>query len=251
MSLNSKLSKTATSAGLAILGVTQFNNKANSSIVYNNTSITAINGSPITWTLDSVSGYGAQFQLKLITGIGANSSTTNARIFNSTLAASLKGGRIKGAAYGANVSSVNPVFPSLVVAYGNSGAGGLPNATGYIAFKDITGNQTPIYGWAKWTTSNAYTLSITEWAYNSVPGGSITVGQKTGATDIPFDFNPLQGMALGVPVFLGLRQLKRRKAKKNAIVSIKRKEQIHPLALLGMGAAGVRKWRAQKDKDAA
>ena len=250
MSLNSKLSKTATSAGLAILGVTQFNNKANSSIVYNNTSITAINGSPITWTLDTVSGYGAQFQLKLITGLGSNSSTTHARIFNSTLAASLQGGRIKGAAYGANVSAVNPGFISLVVASGNSGAGGLPNATGYIAFKDIT-QTTPIYGWAKWTTSNAYTLSITEWAYNSIPGGSIKVGQKTGATDIPFDFNPLQGMALGVPVFLGLRQIKRRKAKKNAIVSIKRKEQIHPLALLGMGAAGVRKWRAQKDKDAA
>jgi hypothetical protein len=58
-------------------------------------------------------------------------------------------------------------------------------------------------------------------------------------------------MALGVPVFLGLRQIKRRKAKKNAIVSIKRKEKIHPLALLGMGVAGVRKWKEQKDKDAA
>jgi len=247
MSLNSKLSKTATSAGLAILGVTQFSNKANSSIVFNTTSITASEGSPKTWTLDTVSGYGAQFQLKLITALGSKNSITNARIFNSSLAASLQGGRIIGAAYGANVSAVNPVFGSLVVASGNSGAGGLPNATGYIAFKDIT-QTTPIYGWAKWTTSNpANTLSITEWAYNSVPGGSITVGQK----DIPFDFNPLQGMALGVPVFLGLRQLKRRKAKKNAIVSIKRKEKIHPLALLGMGVAGVRKWKEQKDKDAA
>ena len=58
-------------------------------------------------------------------------------------------------------------------------------------------------------------------------------------------------MALGVPIFIGLRQLKARKAKKNAIVSIKRKEKIHPLALLGMGAAGVRKWKEQRDKDAA
>ena len=251
MSLNSKLSKTATSAGLAILGVTQFSNKANSSIVYNtSTSLTAINGGvPITWTLDTVPGYGAQFRLAVITGNGSLSSITYAKIFNTTLAAN--GGRIKVAAYGANVAAVNPSFLGFNLARGNSGAGGLPNATGYIAFKDIT-QTTPIYGWAKWTTSNpANTLSITEWAYNSVPGGSITVGQKTGATDIPFDFNPLQGMALGVPVFLGLRQLKRHKAKKNAIVSIKRKEQIHPLALLGMGAAGVRKWRAQKDKDAA
>ena len=241
MSLNSKLSKTATSAGLAILGVTQFSNKANSSIVYNtSTSLTAINGGiPITWTLDTVSGYGAQFNL-----IATVTSTGYAIIQNYGLTKS--GGRIKAALFGSNVAAVNPNLNKLIV---TTGRGGLPNATGYIAFKDIT-QTTPIYGWAKWTTSNPAnnTLSITEWAYNSVPGGSITVGQTK---DIPFDFNPLQGMALGVPVFLGLRQLKRRKAKKNAIVSIKRKEQIHPLALLGMGAAGVRKWRAQKDKDAA
>ena len=61
----------------------------------------------------------------------------------------------------------------------------------------------------------------------------------------------MEGAALGVPIFLGLRQLKRRKAKLNTLVSVKGKEKIHPLALLGMGAAGVLKWRAQKDKDAA
>jgi hypothetical protein len=91
-------------------------------------------------------------------------------------------------------------------------------------------------------------VTLNEWYYNDTPGGSIKVGQTK---DIPFDFNPLQGAALGVPIFMGLRQLKRRKAKLNSIVSIKRKEKIHPLALLGMGAAGVRKWREQKDKDAA
>jgi hypothetical protein len=234
MSLNSKLSKTATSAGLAILGVTQFSNKANSSIVYNNTSITASKGSPKTWTLDTVSGYGARFRLSITV------TTTNAIINNKGLIKN--GGRIKGASYGSNVSTLSPSFSKVIL---GTGVNGLPNATGYIAFKDITGNRTPIYGWAKWTTSTSNTLSITEWAYNSVPGGSIKVG------DVPFDFNPLQGAALGVPVFLGLRQLKARKAKKNAIVSIKRKEKIHPLALLGMGVAGVRKWREQKDKDAA
>ena len=35
------------------------------------------------------------------------------------------------------------------------------------------------------------------------------------------------------------------------MVSVKGKEKMHPLALLGMGAAGVRKWREHKDKDAA
>ncbi len=34
-------------------------------------------------------------------------------------------------------------------------------------------------------------------------------------------------------------QLKRRKAKLNTIVSVKRKEKIHLLILLAMGAAGV------------
>ena len=68
---------------------------------------------------------------------------------------------------------------------------------------------------------------------------------------MPFDFNPLEGAALGVPIFLGLRQLKRRKAKVNTMVSVKRKEKTHPLVLLAMGAAGVLKWRADRDKDAA
>ncbi len=130
--------------------------------------------------------------------------------------------------------------------------GGLPNETGYIAFKDATGGQTPIYGWAKWTSSNANnSVTIAEWAYNSTSGAPITVGDKGSSTAIPFDFNPLHGEALGVPIFLGLRQLKRRKAKVNTMVSVKRKEKIHPLVLLAMGAAGVLKWRADRDKDAA
>jgi len=121
--------------------------------------------------------------------------------------------------------------------------------SGYFDFKDATGG-TPIYGWAFWhTTAGTLTVTIDEWYYNDTPGASIKVGD-TGAA-VPFDFNPLEGAALGVPIFLGLRQLKRRKAKLNTMVSVKGKEKIHPLALLGLGAAGVLKWRAQKDKDAA
>ena len=125
---------------------------------------------------------------------------------------------------------------------------------GYFGFSDTKGGYSnPIYGWAKWTTTDGIngTLTLNEWYYNDTPGASITVGDRGSSTDIPFDFNPLQGAALGVPIFLGLRQLKRRKLKANSIVSVKRKEKIHPLALIGMGAAGVIKWRAQKDKDAA
>ena len=240
MSLNSKLSKTATSASLAILGVTQFNNKANASIVYNNSSFTATPGNSAPWTLDNVASYGARFQLSVL---HMAISTTSARIYNTYHTA-----RAKSAGFGSIVSAsgVNPTQRGLLLA-GNSSGNGLPSETGYIAFKDVTGG-TPIYGWAKWTTGGGNIVIIDEWAYNSTPGASITVGQKS---DIPFDFNPLQGMALGVPIFIGLRQLKARKAKKNAIVSIKRKEKIHPLALLGMGAAGVRKWKEQRDKDAA
>ena len=245
MSLNSKLSKTATSASLAILGVTQFNNKANASIVYNNSSITATGGNSAPWTLDNVASYGARFRLSVLS---TGSSTTLVRIINTYHTA-----RAQSAGFGSIVSanSVNPSQSILVLAL-NSGLNGLPNETGYIAFKDATGGRTPIYGWAKWTTTrSSNSVTINEWAYNSTPGASITVGQRSGTTDIPFDFNPLQGMALGVPIFIGLRQLKARKAKKNAIVSIKRKEKIHPLALLGMGVADVIKWREQKDKDAA
>ena len=171
MSLNSKLSKTATSASLAILGVTQFNNKANASIVYNNSSITATPGNSATWTLDSVASYGAQFRLSVVS---TGSSTTVARIVNTYHTA-----RAKAAGFGSIVSanSVNPSQGSLFLAL-NSHLQGLPNETGYIAFKDATGG-TPIYGWAKWTTiRSSNSVTIDEWAYNSTPSGSIKFGQR-------------------------------------------------------------------------
>ena len=126
----------------------------------------------------------------------------------------------------------------------------LPSAQGYFGFRDTKGG-TPIYGWAKWTTTTSNSLTLDEWYYNDTPGASIVVGDKGSSTAVPFNFNPLQGAALGVPIFIGLRQLKRRKLRANSMVSVKGKEKIHPLALIGMGAAGVLKWRAQKDKDAA
>ncbi|MEI6379766.1 MAG: hypothetical protein WCO81_02595 [Cyanobacteriota bacterium ELA615] len=146
-----------------------------------------------------------------------------------------------GSVVSSNASVVNQ---KITLTDGNSS---LPNPTGYFGFRDTKGG-TPIYGWAKWTKTTSDSVTLNEWYYNDTPGGSIVVGQTK---DIPFDFNPLQGAALGVPIFMGLRQLKRRKAKLNTMVSVKGKEKIHPLALLGMGAAGVRKWREQKDKDAA
>jgi hypothetical protein len=59
---NNKWTKTATSASLAILGVTQLNNKADANIVQggSNFSRSGLGASP--WALDAVPGYGAVAQ---------------------------------------------------------------------------------------------------------------------------------------------------------------------------------------------
>jgi len=128
------------------------------------------------------------------------------------------------------------------------------DVTGYFGFRtNVWWLSDAIYGWAKYTLyggGSSGLFSIDHWYYNDTPGASIVVGDKGTPTAVPEPLTVL-GAALEVPIFIGLRQLKRRKLKANSIVSVKRKEKIHPLALLGMGAAGVLKWRAQKDKDAA
>ena len=58
---NNKWTKTATSASLAILGVTQLNNKADANIVKGGSNVMTQYGSgvPTYWALDHVGGYGA------------------------------------------------------------------------------------------------------------------------------------------------------------------------------------------------
>jgi hypothetical protein len=237
---NNKWTKTATSASLAILGVTQLNNKADAKIVLGGSNVTQSGNGFTTWTLDQVSGYGAHARAGIINFTGmvpAAYGSTGVAIV--TYGGGTLGGVIDG----------NAVFRSARLLGRIPDPGGNPK-TGYFGFRDTKGG-TGIYGWAEWTLSSTKTLTLNEWYYNDTPGASIKVGDKGTSTAVPFDFNPLEGAALGVPIFIGLRQLKRRKAKLNSIVSVKGKEKIHPLALLGMGAAGVLKWRAQKDKDAA
>jgi len=193
-----------------------------------------------TWALDSVPGYGA----KALAGVVEGFFGTFARVY---VFSSLGFARFAAGDSGSIVDGNAAFGYTLRVGYiVHSG----PDQSGYFGFRDTKGGR-PLYGWAKWTTSATNTLTLNEWYYNATPGASITVGDRGSSTDIPFDFNPLEGAALGVPIFIGLRQLKRRKLKANSMVSVKGKEKIHPLALLGMGAAGVLKWRAQKDKDAA
>ena len=44
----------------------------------------------------------------------------------------------------------------------------------------------------------------------------ITQGPVVAATAVPFEFSPGQGIALGLPLFIGLRMLKKRRALKNS-----------------------------------
>lgn len=52
---------------------------------------------------------------------------------------------------------------------------------------------------------------------NNFRGGDVSGGTVTSATAVPFEFNPNQGLALGVPLFIGLRILKKKLALKSRI----------------------------------
>jgi hypothetical protein len=237
---NNKWTKTATSASLAILGVTQLNNQADAKIVLGGSNVTQSGVGGSVWTLDALAGYSAQADVLIFT---QSLRTFYGSVTNMAGRGFFAPGLVTGSSVNGNLSWNSHILLAI-------GFSGLPAESGYFGFRDTKGG-TPIYGWAKWTTTTSNTLTLNEWYYNDTPGTSIVVGDKGSSTAVPFDFNPLQGAALGVPIFIGLRQLKRRKAKLNTMVSVKGKEKIHPLALIGMGAAGVLKWRAQKDKDAA
>jgi len=62
---NNKWTKTATSASLAILGVTQLNNKADANIVQGGSNVTQYGAGSTSWTLDALAGYSAQAKLKI------------------------------------------------------------------------------------------------------------------------------------------------------------------------------------------
>ena len=64
---------------------------------------------------------------------------------------------------------------------------------------------------------------------NSTPPGSegsanlkfyATLSDSSATTAVPFEFNPEQGIALGLPLFIGLRMLKKRRALKNSTRSV-------------------------------
>lgn len=51
--------------------------------------------------------------------------------------------------------------------------------------------------------------------YNSQANALSSMRMTAASTEVPFDFSPEQGVALGLPLFIGLRMLKKRNAKIN------------------------------------
>jgi len=246
---DSKWTKTATSASLALLGMTQLNNKAQATIVSGSGPIIHNGLGSISWTLDGVNNGQGQLNEQTISGL--------ALVLNATQIDT--GVSFRTANYG-TINDGNNAFGTQVQAFATFNTAWTGTSTQYIAFKDTHGPNPPIFGWASISViAGTQNYTLNQWYYQD-NGGGICVG-ATGiagnplndhnSCSVPFDFNPLEGVALGIPIYLGLRHLKRRKAKVNSTVSIKRKEKVHPLTLLAMGAAGVRKWREQRARDAA
>jgi hypothetical protein len=72
---NNKWTKTATSASLAILGVTQLNNKADANIVLQGSNLTAT-ADYLSWSLDHKQGYSAEAFVTAFSNGAASVSTT-------------------------------------------------------------------------------------------------------------------------------------------------------------------------------
>jgi len=97
-----------------------------------------------------------------------------------------------------NVPTLN-AFNALVLNFGSA----LTGAGGDTADILGIGDADPSYI----SYSNAATLT-------TFTKGFPTGATVNGATPVPFEFSPEQGVLLGVPLFLGLRQIKKRSAAK-------------------------------------
>ncbi len=249
---NSKWTKTATSASLAILGMTQLSNKAHSAIVSGGGPLSQVGLGSFSWTLDAVNG-GTGTLVQFSSGTSSHSLVIN--LSQGNAGASFKNALV-GDLNGSNVGfTPNVAVFSQFFSTANQPVVWPTNETHYIAFVDTHGGNTPIYGWASVTVAaDTQNFVLDQWYYESTPGTGICVGStattNTCISQVP-EASTMGGAVSAVFIFGGLRYLKRRKAKTNSMVSIKRKEKVHPLTLLAMGAAGVRKWREQRDRNAA
>jgi hypothetical protein len=149
---NNKWTKTATSASLAILGVTQLNNKADANIVQGGSNLTISGFGSHIWALDSVPRYGSVAQIEVYS---KTRGTAGAGVFT----ISNQPARFFFA-YSGSVIDGNGIFRDYVFLGNIDNAG--PAQSGYFGFQDLKVSGAPIYGWAKWTTSATNTLTLNE-----------------------------------------------------------------------------------------
>lgn len=103
-------------------------------------------------------------------------------------------------------SSIKPIYFSGA---GHVGVWDVTGETGYVGFSFVSGAST-YYGWAQVTeqgTSSGAIGNIIDWAYNSTPGGSITVGD----TGVPVPEPATAALVAGAVVLSGALWLKRRR----------------------------------------
>ena len=201
----------------------------NTPVAINFTHATGIENA-VTWSVD-----GTNVTFKLWKNIGGGNSFLNFASMNSLLGRGLVRQDAQGnpASMFVNLGLGFGVGPSLAAGYNIGGRTNnrtmLSAKAGILKIPDIaknfasgvngffgfrftdTGLANAYYGWAELNlnTASPGTVTINRWAYNTVAGGSIKVGQTTSDTSVP------------EPGTLSL-------------------------TLLGLGAGGVRAWRKRK-----
>ena len=201
----------------------------NTPVAINFTHATGIENA-VTWSVD-----GTNVTFKLWKNIGGGNSFLNFASMNSLLGRGLVRQDAQGnpASMFVNLGLGFGVGPSLAAGYNIGGRTNnrtmLSAKAGILKIPDIAKNfasgvngffgfrftdaglANQFYGWAELNlnTDSPGTATINRWAYNTVAGGSIKVGQTTGDTSVP------------EPGTLSL-------------------------TLLGLGAGGVRAWRKRK-----
>lgn len=181
-------------------------------------------------------------------GVIASSMTAQALDFNWEL--STAQGNFGGTITGLQDNSINP-FSQFSVALTNYSGGSLPVPLGSYNFapgftpasiKVLSGKIVDIVGgdggyWYGYFKDNfvsysaltfngsdggfgGYGFGTASYQYDTENGGfGVTPGSitYTAATAVPFDFNPTEGAALGIPLFIGLGMLRKKKlAQKSA-----------------------------------
>ncbi len=225
---SNKWTRTATSASLTILGVTQFVKKAGVMVQLSETTPFNSSGCQI-WSLDRLMDFSHMRGLLSLNEEGKRYwqmiffCVRNRQPFS-----------FKSEVCGQGVGEVNAQM---------LGVRTLEPFDRVIKITESINNR-----WDKCTTNGAQTVSIIQDYFQSTARDGIKVGDTdadSGSTSVTYyipSIVRLDGASVSGINFSPLE---------DATVSVKSKETIHPLTLLAMGAAGVIKWRTDRDKNAA